>query len=262
MRDTNPRYGRLFSRALDVAGILTEKANDTAGGRRTGHRTSRPDPGYSSRPAGADLPAALHPPGTLLVETRACRRVQCQPHARSARALQRLGRYEGLVETPAGLAPIVTGVDFPRVPGTSMRSGFVLSEMIGDFSAPGDAPRALERIEGVLSRTQALKGSRDFEEFWAINHELHFAINGLITNSALRQVHDRALFPGLACLVQLRRSDVGRRGSLSSGGTERALPCASGGKGDMPGARLRSAQLSCSPSAFRASSPARIYDCG
>jgi DNA-binding GntR family transcriptional regulator len=132
-----------------------------------------------------------YPPGTLLVETELAGEFNVS-RTPIRQALQRL-EYEGLVETRNGVGTHVTGVDFREfrdIYAFRLR----LSEMIGDFSAPGDAPRALERIEGVLSRTQALKGSRDFEEFWAINHELHFAINGLITNSALRQVHDRLYF--------------------------------------------------------------------
>ena len=80
------------------------------------------------------------------------------------------------------------------ISASSRTSTSLHSELIGDFSAPGDAPRALERIERLLPRVETLRETRNFEEFWIINHELHFAINGLIANSALRQVHDRLYF--------------------------------------------------------------------
>jgi DNA-binding GntR family transcriptional regulator len=159
-----------------------------AGARATAPRGQTPDIHRALRER---ICLLRYPPGTLLVETELAGEFNVS-RTPIRQALQRL-EYEGLVETRNGVGTHVTGVDFREfrdIYAFRLR----LSEMIGDFSAPGDAPRALERIEGVLSRTQALKGSRDFEEFWAINHELHFAINGLITNSALRQVHDRLYF--------------------------------------------------------------------
>lgn len=132
-----------------------------------------------------------YPPGTFLVETELATEFNVS-RTPIRQALQRL-EYEGLVETRNGVGTNVTGVDFREfrdIYAFRLR----LSELIGDFSVPSDAPRALERIEGLLPRAEALKASRDFEEFWVINHELHFAINELIANSALRQVHDRLYF--------------------------------------------------------------------
>jgi DNA-binding GntR family transcriptional regulator len=132
-----------------------------------------------------------YPPGAFLVETELAAEFNVS-RTPIRQALQRL-EYEGLVETRNGVGTNVTGVDFREfkdIYAFRLR----LSELIGDFSAPGDAPRALERIERLLPRVETLRETRNFEEFWIINHELHFAINGLIANSALRQVHDRLYF--------------------------------------------------------------------
>src|SRR5262249_22953914 len=132
-----------------------------------------------------------YPPGTLLVETELAREFEVS-RTPIRQALQRL-EYEGLVDTRNGVGTSVTGVDF-RAVRDIYAFRLRLSELIGDFGSFADAPRALERVAALLPRAAALRQSRDFEEFWVINHELHFSINGLIANAALREVHDRLYF--------------------------------------------------------------------
>ncbi len=163
--------------------------------------TGRAAEGRVTAPRGqsGDIYAALrericllrYPPGTLLVETELANDFEVS-RTPVRQALQRL-ENEGLVETRNGVGTHVTGVDF-RTVRDIYAFRLRLSEMIGDFGSPADAPRALERIAGLLPRVEALRQARDFEAFWAINHELHFAINGLISNAAFRQVHDRLYF--------------------------------------------------------------------
>jgi DNA-binding GntR family transcriptional regulator len=132
-----------------------------------------------------------YPPGTVLVETELAAEFDVS-RTPIREALQRL-EYEGLVETRNGVGTHVTGVDFRQfkdIYAFRLR----LSELLGDFSAASDAQQALERIERLVPRAEALKQSRDFEEFWRVNHELHYVINALINNSALREVHDRLYF--------------------------------------------------------------------
>ena len=132
-----------------------------------------------------------YPPGTLLVEAELAAEFDVS-RTPIRQALQRL-EYAGLVETRNGVGTRVTGVDFREfkdIYAFRLR----LSELIGDFSSPGDAAGALEQIERLVPRAEALKKSRDFENFWVLNHELHFAINALINNSAFREVHDRLYF--------------------------------------------------------------------
>ncbi|WP_425482676.1 GntR family transcriptional regulator [Chelativorans xinjiangense] len=132
-----------------------------------------------------------YPPGTLLVETTLANEFQVS-RTPIRQALQRLV-YEGLAETRNGVGTSVTGVDFPEfkeIYAFRLR----LSEMIGDFSSLDGVPEALERIEGLIPRVEALKGSQNFEEFWAVNHELQFATNSLIANASLKEVHDRLYF--------------------------------------------------------------------
>lgn len=130
-------------------------------------------------------------PGALLVEAELATEFEVS-RTPIRQALQRL-EYEGLVETRNGVGTRVTGVDFREfkdVYAFRLR----LSELIGDFSASSDAPQALAQIENLMPRAEALRQSRNFEEFWVINHELHYVINALIRNSALAEVHDRLYF--------------------------------------------------------------------
>jgi DNA-binding GntR family transcriptional regulator len=107
-------------------------------------------------------------------------------------ALQRLD-YEGLVETRNGVGTTVTGVDFQEFKDV-YAFRLKLSEMIGDFSKSAQTPKSLQEVEALIPRIDSLIESRDFEQFWQINHELHFAINALIGNTAMREIHDRLYF--------------------------------------------------------------------
>ncbi|ACC76672.1 GntR family transcriptional regulator [Paraburkholderia caribensis] len=140
-----------------------------------------------------DRICSLHyPPGTLLGETVLAEEFEVS-RTPIRQVLQRL-EYEGLVETKNGVGTIVSGVDFREYRDT-YNFRLRLSEMLGDFCSPTDAPQALERIERLVPRAAALSNtSRNFDEFWAILHELHFAINELIRNRELRQTHDRCYF--------------------------------------------------------------------
>ncbi|TKB08700.1 MAG: GntR family transcriptional regulator [Mesorhizobium sp.] len=130
-------------------------------------------------------------PGELLVETELATEFNVS-RTPIRQALQRLD-YEGLVETKNGIGTTVTGVDFQEfkdVYAFRLR----LSEMIGDFSRPEWSFKALQEVEALVPRVDALLQRRDFEQFWQINHELHFAVNALISNSAMRDIHDRLYF--------------------------------------------------------------------
>lgn len=130
-------------------------------------------------------------PGELLGETELAEEFGVS-RTPVRQALQRLD-YEGLVETKNGVGTMVTGlnsVQFKDIYALRLR----LSEMIGDFGAVDLCPKALAEVEGLRPRVNELVGSRDFEQFWQINHELHFAINALIGNAAMREVHDRLYF--------------------------------------------------------------------
>ncbi|MFT4065467.1 GntR family transcriptional regulator [Paraburkholderia sp.] len=140
-----------------------------------------------------DRICSLHyPPGTLLGEGVLAEEFEVS-RTPIRQVLQRL-EYEGLVETKNGVGTIVSGVDFREYRDT-YNFRLRLSEMLGDFCSPADAPQALERIERLIPRATALSSQpRNFDEFWAILHELHFAINELIRNRELRQTHDRCYF--------------------------------------------------------------------
>lgn len=130
-------------------------------------------------------------PGELLVETELA--VEFNVSRTPIRqALQRLD-YEGLVETRNGVGTTVTGVDFQEFKDV-YAFRLKLSEMIGDFSKPDQTPKSLQEVEALIPRIDSLIESRDFEQFWQINHELHFAINALIGNTAMRELHDRLYF--------------------------------------------------------------------
>lgn len=127
-------------------------------------------------------------PGELLVEAELAAEFNVS-RTPVRQALQRLD-YEGLVETKNGVGTTVTGVDFREfkdVYAFRLR----LSEMIGDFGAVNRAREALQAIEPLVPRIEALIRKRDTEQFWQVNHVLHLAVNSLIDNSAMREVHDR-----------------------------------------------------------------------
>ncbi|MDW9534137.1 GntR family transcriptional regulator [Sinorhizobium meliloti] len=130
-------------------------------------------------------------PGELLVETELAAEFNVS-RTPIRQALQRLD-YEGLVETRNGVGTTVTGVDFQEFKDV-YAFRLKLSEMIGDFSKPDQTPKSLQEVEGLIPRIDSLIESRDFEQFWQINHELHFAINALIGNTAMREIHDRLYF--------------------------------------------------------------------
>ncbi|AYG71019.1 GntR family transcriptional regulator (plasmid) [Rhizobium sp. CCGE531] len=130
-------------------------------------------------------------PGELLVETELAAEFKVS-RTPIRQALQRLD-YEGLVETRNGVGTTVTGVDFQEFKDV-YAFRLKLSEMIGDFGRPERAAKSLEDIEALIPRVEELLQSRDFEQFFQINHELHFAVNALIGNSAVRDIHDRFYF--------------------------------------------------------------------
>ncbi|MGH0348274.1 GntR family transcriptional regulator [Sinorhizobium meliloti] len=130
-------------------------------------------------------------PGELLVETELATEFNVS-RTPIRQALQRLD-YEGLVETRNGVGTTVTGVDFQEFKDV-YAFRLKLSEMIGDFSKPDQIPKSLQEVEALIPRIDSLIESRDFEQFWQINHELHFAINALIGNTAMREIHNRLYF--------------------------------------------------------------------
>lgn len=127
-------------------------------------------------------------PGELLVEAELAAEFNVS-RTPVRQALQRLD-YEGLVETKNGVGTTVTGVDF-RAFKDVYAFRLRLSEMIGDFGAADRAGEALKAIEPLGPRIEALLQRRDTEQFWQVNHILHLAVNALIDNSAMREIHDR-----------------------------------------------------------------------
>ncbi|WP_245449908.1 GntR family transcriptional regulator [Rhizobium leguminosarum] len=170
--------------------------------------TGNRNPPRAPRP---DLPAAISP-RRAIVETELAAEFNVS-RTPIRQALQRLD-YDGLVETRNGVGTTVTGVDFQEFKDV-YAFRLKLSEMIGDFGRPERVSRSLNEIEALIPRVEALLQSRDFEQFWQINHELHFAVNALIGNSAMRR---STLLSGLACVVHVRGSHVGRRGPVPQGG--------------------------------------------
>lgn len=105
-------------------------------------------------------------PGELLVETELAAELNVNSTP-VRQALQRLD-HEGLVETKNGVVTTVTGVDFQEFKDVSAFR-LRLSEMIGDFSRPDRTSKALEEVEALVPRVEALLQSRDFAQFWGQN---------------------------------------------------------------------------------------------
>ncbi|QFR34658.1 GntR family transcriptional regulator [Ancylobacter sp. TS-1] len=132
-----------------------------------------------------------YPPGMLLGEHELAEEFTVS-RTPVRQALQRL-EYDGLTETRNGVGTMVTGVDpnaFRDIYAFRLR----LSEMMGEFPAEEEVPHALSTILALQDRLGALKGQRDMEAFWQLNHELHHTTNRLIANLALRETHERYYF--------------------------------------------------------------------
>ncbi|MEM5388872.1 GntR family transcriptional regulator [Paraburkholderia phymatum] len=137
-----------------------------------------------------------YPPGTVLGETALADEFQVS-RTPIRKNLQRL-EYDGLVEIRNGVGTIVRGGDLREYRDT-YAFRLKLSEMLGDFCSPAHAPKALERMQGLVLRARTLQHKPpNFEAFGQILHELHSVINGLITNGEVRQTHDR-------CYLQVSR---------------------------------------------------------
>ncbi|MGF6439673.1 GntR family transcriptional regulator [Paraburkholderia youngii] len=137
-----------------------------------------------------------YPPGTVLRETALADEFHVS-RTPIRQSLQRLA-YEGLVETRNGIGTIVTGGDLREYRDT-YAFRLRLSEILGDFCSPADAPHALERMQQLAVKATTLQHRPpNSGAFWKVLDELHSVINGLITNVQVRQTHNR-------CYVQVSR---------------------------------------------------------
>jgi len=128
-----------------------------------------------------------YPPGHLIRENELAQEFGIS-RTPIRQVLQKL-EYEGFVETWNGVGTTVTGVNFAAFRDVyDLR--LKLAELIGDLSPiePNDTHRLA--MNALLDRARKLKGHRNTEEFWRINHERQRLISSLIGNTALRELYD------------------------------------------------------------------------
>jgi DNA-binding GntR family transcriptional regulator len=106
--------------------------------------------------------------------------------------LQRLA-LEDLVESKNGVGTIVTALDYRKIKDVyEMR--LRIAPLIGELSPNGIGPSHIERTEALHARARQLVRAFDIQEYWQVNHDLHFLIGELIGNGALLVMWDRFYF--------------------------------------------------------------------
>lgn len=145
-----------------------------------------------------------YPPGTLLREAEIAAEFGVSRTPIRA-VLQRLA-HAGLIESRDGVGTIVTAPTFQETRETyQMR--IQLAELIGKMDPRPFSPADRQAVAQLKSRAAALRAHFEIEEYWRINHELHFLIGRIIGNSALRQMWDYFYFQAARMWYQHARSD-------------------------------------------------------
>lgn len=132
-----------------------------------------------------------YPPGTVLREVELAAEFGVSRTPIRA-ALQRLA-LAGLVDVRNGVGTIVTSIDLPDLRDI-YEARLKVAELIGELSPGEPGPDDLAAVEALRRRAEGLVERRDVEEYWAINHEMHFIISGLIGNAVLRAMWDQLYF--------------------------------------------------------------------
>lgn len=107
-------------------------------------------------------------------------------------ALQGLA-HSGLIESRDGVGTIVTDPDIDEVRDIyQMR--LRIAESIGLMNPRPFDKQQIESIAVLLQRAEAMSEHFDINEYWQINHDLHFLIQGVIGNTALAQIWEHLYF--------------------------------------------------------------------
>lgn len=107
-------------------------------------------------------------------------------------ALQRLAQA-GLITSLDGVGTVVTDLR-PEEVADIYQVRMKIAEMIGSLSPRAISADQKELVWKLKQRALRLKDHFDIEEYWKINHDLHFMIADIIGNHALRHMWDHFYF--------------------------------------------------------------------
>jgi DNA-binding GntR family transcriptional regulator len=130
-------------------------------------------------------------PGSVLREDDIAKEF-CLSRTPIREVLKRLS-FAGLVVSKNGVGTIITEMD----PSTLVEIYMLRSKlavMIGELSPNDCEPEQVSAVVGLMKRAEALKQSHNMNEYWKINHELHFIISALIGNTPLKEMWDHLYF--------------------------------------------------------------------
>lgn len=128
-----------------------------------------------------------YPPGTVIRETDLAEEFGVS-RTPIRQVLQRL-QFEGLVETRNAVGTIVTEFDLESLKDAydvRMKVG----EWVGEMATRSYTHEDILEMEGLLSRTRKLRGSRDADEYWRIANEIHKVLDRVIDNKTLQSIND------------------------------------------------------------------------
>ncbi len=107
-------------------------------------------------------------------------------------ALQRLSQA-GLISSRDGVGTVVTDLS-PQEVRDIYLVRLKIAEMIGFLSPLAITSDHKDQVRHLVRRAARLTEAFAIEEYWQINHDLHFMIGTVIGNTALRQMWDHFYF--------------------------------------------------------------------
>jgi DNA-binding GntR family transcriptional regulator len=120
--------------------------------------------------------------------------------------LQRL-THAGLIDSRDGFGTVVTDLTDAEVRDIYLMR-LKIAEMIGVMSPIDFSAEFRDNADRLMERAKALTEKFAIEEYWRINHDLHFMIAGIIGNTALRQMWDHFYFQAARIWYRHVRNDT------------------------------------------------------
>lgn len=142
-----------------------------------------------------------YPPGSILREAQLAAEFGCS-RTPIREAIKRL-EFENLVISKNGVGTLVTDANFDRLKDVyDMR--LKVAELIGVMSPATCEDEHADRLKALRNRADHLHTvENDLEEMARINHELHYLIENLTSNSALRHLYNLYYFQTTRVWYQL-----------------------------------------------------------
>lgn len=141
-----------------------------------------------------------YPQGTVLRETDLANEFGVS-RTPVREALQRLS-VEGLVEIHNGVGTRVTKPDNETLRGV-FKIRIELAGILGRIGLRPVQPSDIAVLQSLIGRTEKLAQEFRVEEYWDINHMLHYALNDLILIEQFRDYWDSLYFRGARAWYEL-----------------------------------------------------------